>query len=413
MSSQKSTRFYESSSFPKSSATKNSNELISTIHPTFISSPDTSTRLADNGTLTKAAIHSTNTEHTGLSSENTVQETKDFTASSKTLGPVNGKKRVTSSVVTTLGRGMSSQKSGSFYGPSSVPKSSATKNSNELISTIHPTFISSPDTSHTSTRLADNGTLTTAARHSTNIEDTGVASPKTLGPVNGKTRTTSSLPKKLPALQKLSTTYVNTPFLKSISSSVQTTNSDVKTHQTEDPVSTSKKIVSHTNSARLVSGTPRQVSTSVDRISDINQTRDVTSSVTTVGSLVNISTSPTVRKTSHHFLTAVHTLTKPSSRVVSVILTSNKDVPSSVSPTSPKKDIVSNWTASPYFISQDTNNSSNINIRTTSAKEGSKQSVVRSFTQRFAYILCVDCISRFYDKTNKQTKLNEIQTRII
>ena len=169
--------------------------------------------------------------------------------------------------------------------------------------------------------------------------------------MNGKTRTTSSLPKKLPTLQKLSTTYVNTPFLKSISTSVQTTHSDVKTHHTKDPVSTSKEIVSHTNSARLESGTA-SLPTSVDRISDIGKTRDA-SSLATVDSLVNISASPTVQKASHYSLTAVHTPIKPSSHVAPVIPTNNKEVPSSVSPTSPTKDIVSNWAARPYFISQD------------------------------------------------------------
>ena len=261
---------------------------------------------------------------------------------------------------------MSSQKSTSFYESSSVPKSSATKNSSELMSTIYPTFLSSPDTS---TRFADNGTLTTTAIHSTNTEEPGppsegtvqesisfIVSPKTLGPVNGKTRTSSSvvttslLLKKSPNLQKLSTSDVNSTFRQSISTSVQTTNSDVKTHQTEAPVSASMKIVPHTNSARLESGTP-SLRTTVDWISDINQTRDA-SSVTTVGSLVNISTSPTVRtpKTSHHFLTPVHTPIKPSSNVVSVIPTNNKDVPSQVSPT---KDIVSNWAARPHFINRE------------------------------------------------------------
>ena len=239
---------------------------------------------------------------------------------------------------------MSSQKSTSFYESSLVPESSVTKNSNELISTIHPTFISSPGTS---TRLADNDTLTTAAIHSTNTEHTGLASPKTLGPVNGKKRTTSSLSKELSTQQKLSTTYVSTPFLKSISTSVQTTNPDVKTLQTEDPVSTSKEIVSHTSSVRLESGTTSLPASVHRRISDINQTHYVTSSVTTVGSLVNISRSPTVRKTSHHFLTAVHTTIKPSSRVAPVIPTSNKEVPSSVSPSSGTIYIVSNWGVRP------------------------------------------------------------------
>ena len=119
--------------------------------------------------------------------------------------------------------------------------------------------------------------------------DLGLASSKTLGPVNGKTRTTSSLSKKLPTLQKLSTTYVDTPFLKSISTSVQTAHSDVKTHQTEDPVSTSKEIVSHTNSA-----------------------------------------------------------IKPSSRVAPVIPTSNKEVPSSVSLSSGTKYIVNTRTTTKH-----------------------------------------------------------------
>ena len=61
----------------------------------------------------------------------------------------------------------------------------------------------------------------------------------------------------------------------------------------------------------------------------MGKTRDA-SSVTTVGSLVNISTPIIVRKMSNHFLTAVHTTIKPSSRVASVIPTSNKEVPSSV-----------------------------------------------------------------------------------
>ena len=129
---------------------------------------------------------------------------------------------------------------------------------------------------------------TNLALHSTYTEHTGLASSKTLGPVNGKTRTASSLSKKLPTLQKLSTTYVDTPFLKSISTSAQAAHSDVKTHQTEDPVSTSKEIVSHTNSA-----------------------------------------------------------IKPSSRVAPVIPTSNKEVPSSVSPSSGTIYIVSNWGVRP------------------------------------------------------------------
>ena len=115
---------------------------------------------------------------------------------------------------------MSSQKSTSFYESSLVPESSATKNST----------------------------------------------------VNGKTRTTSSL-------QKLSTTYVDTPFLKSISKSVQTAHS----------VSTSKEIVSHTNSA-----------------------------------------------------------IKPSSRVAPVIPTSNKEVPSSVSLSSGTKYIVNTRTTTKH-----------------------------------------------------------------
>ena len=265
-------------------------------------------------------------------------------------------------VISTLDSGMTSQKSTSFYESSSVPKSSATKNSSELMSTIYPTFLSSPDTS---TRFADNGTLTTTAIHSTNTEEPGppsegtvqeskssIVSPKTLGgPVNRKTRTSSSvvttslLLKKSPNLQKLSTSEINSTFRQSISTIVQATHSDVtETHQTEDPVSTSKNIFSHTNSARLESGTP-SLPTSVDWISVINQTR-----VTTVGLLVNMSTSPTVRtpKTSH--LTPVHTPIKPSSSVASVIPASSKEVPSAVSPT---KDIVSNWAARPHFINRE------------------------------------------------------------
>ena len=100
-SSPKSTSRYESSSVANISATKNSNELISNLHPTFIASPDTRTRLADSGTLTKMAVHTTKTDDAGSASEDTVQETKSYTLSTQTLGPVNGKTHAPSSVLNT------------------------------------------------------------------------------------------------------------------------------------------------------------------------------------------------------------------------------------------------------------------------------------------------------------------------
>ena len=100
-SSQKSTSRYESSSVPNISVTKNANELISTLHPTFIPSPDTRTRLADSGTLTTMAVHTTKTDDPGSASLDSVQETKSSVVPLTTVGSVNKKTHVPSSVLTT------------------------------------------------------------------------------------------------------------------------------------------------------------------------------------------------------------------------------------------------------------------------------------------------------------------------
>ena len=252
----------------------------------------------------------------------------------------------------TLSREKSSQKSTSRYKSSSVPKSSATKNANELISTLHSTFIPSPDTG---TRLADNGSLTTTTVHTTKTEDPSsasedtvqetkgsIVSTQTLGPVNGRTLSQSSVV-TAGVLPKTTTGY--STILPSISTGGQTTHSDLKTRHTKDLLSTSVETVSH-SSAPFESGTPILLS-SVDLKSDVGKTRDVSSAAASA-LVANLSPSPTfnIPTTRQSSTIAIHPAMKPSSSVLTEILTgipgsNNKDVSSLVNLTTSINHIVS------------------------------------------------------------------------
>ena len=254
----------------------------------------------------------------------------------------------------TLSREMSSQKSTSRYESSSVPQSSATKNSDELISTLHSTFIPSPDTRP---RLADNGSrLTTTIVHTTKTQDPGAASEDTvqetkgsivstqiLGPVNGRTLSPSAVV-TAGVLPKTTTGY--STILPSISTGGQTTHSDLKTRHTKDLLSASVETVSH-SSAPFESGTPI-LPASVDLKSDISKTRFV-SSVITSGFSVNISSSlaANAAKTNRTSPPAVYSSIKPSA------VSSDKRGPSSVNPTATTRDIVSELHSTSILISCD------------------------------------------------------------
>ena len=143
------------------------------------------------------------------------------------------------------------------------------------------------------------------------------------------------LSNKLPTLQKLSTSEGYSTILPSISTSGQTTHSDLKTRHTKDLLSTSVEIASHTHSALSESGTPF-LSTSLGLKSDFSKTR-YASSVITSGFSVIIASSPApnAAKTNRTSPPAVYSSIKPSA------VSSNKRGPSSVNPTATTKDIVS------------------------------------------------------------------------
>ena len=101
------------------------------------------------------------------------------------------------------------------------------------------------------------------------------------------------LSNKLPTLQKLSTSEGYSTILPSISTSGQTTHSELKTRHTKDLLSASVETVSH-NSAPFESVTPIP-RTSVDLKSDFSKIR-YASSVIPRGFLAKISPSPTSRE---------------------------------------------------------------------------------------------------------------------
>ena len=143
------------------------------------------------------------------------------------------------------------------------------------------------------------------------------------------------LSNKLPTLQKLSTSKGYSTILPSISTSGQTTHSDLKTYHTQYLQSTSVGTVSHTHSALSESGTPT-LPTSVDLKSDFSKTR-YASSVITSSFSVNIASSPAPNavKTNRTSPPAVYSSIKPNA------VSSNKRGPSSVNPKATTKDIVS------------------------------------------------------------------------
>ena len=150
---------------------------------------------------------------------------------------------------------------------------------------------------------------------------------------------------KLSTLQKLSTSEGYLIILPSISTSWQTTHSDLKTRHIQDLLSAPKRIVSHTNSTPSVSVTSI-LSTSFGLKSDISKRRYVSSVITSVLSVKSASSSASnAAKTNRTSPPAVYSSIKPSA------VSSNKRVPSSVNPTPTTRDIVSELDSTSILIS--------------------------------------------------------------
>ena len=265
-----------------------------------------------NGTMT-TEIHTFKTSDTRSAAEYTIQVTKLFTNSPQTVELLNGKTLAPSSVVTTTGD------------PGSASSSTVSTQTLGPLSVV--------------TTTEDPGS---ASDETVQETQSSTASLQTLGRVNGKTHTPSllvntSLQSTKTLNHSQSEVHVYSMILLSRSSTSE---------QTKDPVSTSKKIISHTNLAPSESGTSIL---SLDQKLSISKTCD-TSTVAGSGLVINtcILTSPTLSTPtmSHTFQAAVYPPRKPSSNMPNKIQTvpgsNDKDVSSPVNPTSITKDIVSN-----------------------------------------------------------------------
>ena len=312
-------------------------------HVTISQSPSILSTL--NGTMT-TKIHTFKTSDTRSAAEYTIQATKLFTNSPQTVELLNGKTLAPLSVVTTTGDpGLASSSTVSTQTLGLLSVVTTTEDpSSASEGTVQETKSStvSPQTLAPSSVVTTTEDPGSASDETVQETQSSTASLQTLGRVNGKTHTpslivTTSLQSTKTLNHSQSEVHVYSTILLSRSSTSE---------QTKDPVSTFKKIISHTNLAPSESGTSIL---SLDQKLSISKTCD-TSTVAGSGLVINtcILTSPTLSTPtmSHTFQAAVYPPRKPSSNMPNEIQTvpgsNDKDVSSPVNPTSISKDIVSN-----------------------------------------------------------------------